>query len=69
MEDAVILPDVEIGRRAVVKRAVIDRHCRLPEGIQIGVDADDDRRRFHVAKNGVVLVTPDMLGQPIHHVR
>jgi len=69
VEDSVILGDVDIGRDSVVRRAVIDKHCRLPAGTRIGVDPDDDRRRFHVSAKGVTLVTPDMLGAPVHHLR
>ena len=69
IEDSVILGDVDIGRNSVIRRAVIDRHCHLPEGTRIGVDPDEDRRRFHVTAQGVTLVTCDMLGTPIHHLR
>ena len=69
IEDSVILGDVDIGRNSVIRRAVIDRHCHLPEGTRIGVDPDEDRRRFHVTAKGVTLVTSDMLGTPIHHLR
>jgi glucose-1-phosphate adenylyltransferase len=69
VEDSVILGDVDIGRDSVIRRAVIDKHCRLPEGTRIGVDLDEDRRRFHVSANGITLVTPDMLGAPVHHLR
>ncbi len=66
IEDAVILPEVDVGRRSVVKRAVVDAGCRLPEGFTVGVDPIEDRRRFHVSENGVALVAPEMLGQMIH---
>lgn len=69
IEDSVILPDVDVSRHVTVRRAVIDRHCKLPEGIRIGVDADEDRRRFNVTRGGVTLVTPEMLGQKVHHAR
>jgi glucose-1-phosphate adenylyltransferase len=69
VEEAVVLPDVEIGEGAVVKRAVLDRGCRVPEGLVIGEDADKDRERFDVTGQGVVLVTPEMLGMQLHHVR
>ncbi len=69
IEDSVILPNAEIGPSAVVKNAVIDKHCRIPEGMQVGVDAAADRRRFHVTDKGRVLVVPEMLGQQIHHLR
>ncbi|MFP4155191.1 MAG: glucose-1-phosphate adenylyltransferase [Halothiobacillaceae bacterium] len=69
VEDSVILPNVEIGEGAVVQKAVIDKGCRVPPGMQIGVDLNRDRERFEVSPGGVVLVTPEMLGQNIHHVR
>jgi glucose-1-phosphate adenylyltransferase len=69
VEDSVVLPNVDIGRHSVVKRAVIDKYCRLPDGTRIGVDLDEDRRRFRVTDKGIVLVTPEMLGQAVHHTR
>jgi glucose-1-phosphate adenylyltransferase len=69
IEDSVILPDVDIGRRAKLRRVVMDKHCRVPEGLTIGYDIEADRRRFHVSENGVTLVTPEMLGQQAHHIR
>jgi glucose-1-phosphate adenylyltransferase len=69
VEDSVVLPDVQIGRNCIVRRAVIDKECRLPEGMRIGVDPVADRKRFHVTDRGVVLVTPEMLGQQVHHAR
>ena len=41
----------------------------LPDDTVIGEDPDADAERFYVSPNGVVLVTPEMLGQEIHHVR
>jgi glucose-1-phosphate adenylyltransferase len=69
VEDSVILPNAEIGPHAVVKNAVVDKHCRIPEGMKIGVDLDEDRRRFHVTEKGRVLVVPEMLGQQVHHLK
>jgi glucose-1-phosphate adenylyltransferase len=65
--DSVIFPDVDIGRNCRVNRAVIDRGCRIPPGTNIGVDEAEDRKRFHVSPKGVVLVTPEMLGQDYPH--
>jgi glucose-1-phosphate adenylyltransferase len=61
VEDSVILPGVDIGRHAIVRRAVIEKHCRLPEGIKIGVDPEADRRRFDVSPGGITLVVPEMI--------
>lgn len=70
VEDSVIMPDVEIGRNCIVKRAIIDTGTILPEGTTVGVDADEDRAKgFRVTDNGITLVTPDHLGQKLHFVR
>lgn len=63
VEDSVILPGADIGRHAVLKRCVVDKQCRIPEGLRIGVDPQADRQRFHVTPRGITLVTAEMLGQ------
>ncbi|MEW7973434.1 MAG: glucose-1-phosphate adenylyltransferase [Candidatus Thiodiazotropha endolucinida] len=69
VNETVVLPDVNIGRNCRISKAVIDRGCDIPEGTVIGEDPDLDAERFYVSEKGVVLVTPEMLGQVIHHVR
>jgi glucose-1-phosphate adenylyltransferase len=69
LQDAVVLPDVQIGRNSRVRKAVIDKGCRIPPDSVIGEDLAGDAERFHVTPGGVVLVTPEMLGQELHHVR
>ncbi len=54
--DSVLLDNVDVGRGAIVRRAVIDKNVRIPEGERIGVDLDRDRQRFTVSKGGVVVV-------------
>ncbi len=66
---SVILPKVTINRHAVLKNVVIDRGCEIPEGMQIGVDLTLDAKRFHVSEKGIVLVTPDMLGQSLYRLK
>lgn len=61
IEQSVILPQVHIGRNCVIKKAVIDRHCHIPDGLQIGVDAEQDAKYFRISKGGVVLVCQKML--------
>jgi glucose-1-phosphate adenylyltransferase len=65
----VILPKVDIGQGARVRKAVIDKNCKIPAGMTIGYDPAEDSKRFHVSEGGVTLVTPDMLNQQIHRHR
>jgi len=70
VENSVILPKVTIGRQSRIRNAILDRGCNIPEGTVIGEDEDVDRNRgFRVTQNGVVLVTPSMLGQDTHFSR
>jgi glucose-1-phosphate adenylyltransferase len=66
IEDSVLLPNAQVGEGAVLRRAVVDKYCRIPAGLVVGVDPQADRRRFHVTDNGVTLITPEMLGQVLH---
>lgn len=68
IQGSVILPKVTVNRNVVLKNVVVDRGCIIPEGMQIGVDLKLDAKRFYVSEKGVVLVTPDMLGQDLYRV-
>jgi glucose-1-phosphate adenylyltransferase len=69
VEDCVVLPDVIIGRHCRLKKVVLDKGCEVPEGTIIGEDLEADAERYHVSSEGVVLVTPEMLGQNYRYVR
>jgi glucose-1-phosphate adenylyltransferase len=69
LEDAVVLPDVMIGRHARLKKVVIDKGCIIPEGLEVGFDRERDAKSFYVSPGGVTMVTPEMLGQHVHYVR
>jgi glucose-1-phosphate adenylyltransferase len=59
--EAVLLPEVEVGRHARLTKVVVDRGCHIPEGLVIGEDPGLDTRRFYRSEGGVTLVTADML--------
>lgn len=61
IEECVLLPKVDIGRGARLKKVVVDDNCHIPAGIIIGYDAHEDARRFYRTDDGVVLVTMPML--------
>ena len=69
IEDSVILPDVDIGQGVVLKHAIVDKYCKLPQGLVAGIDPAEDKKRFHVTEKGITLIVPEMLGQRIFHLR
>jgi glucose-1-phosphate adenylyltransferase len=69
LEDSVVLPNVQVGRHVTLKRCVVDKFCTIPDGTVVGIDPEQDRKRFHVTDHGVTLITPEMLGLDVHKVR
>jgi glucose-1-phosphate adenylyltransferase len=70
VQESVVLPDVEIGRMCRIRRCIIDRGAVIPNDTVLGEDLEADRKRgFRVTDTGLVLVTPDMLGQKLHFTR
>jgi glucose-1-phosphate adenylyltransferase len=66
VEDSVVLPEVAIGRNVRLRRTIVDKFVELPDGFEAGFDPAVDARRFHVTPGGVVLITPERLGQRVH---
>ena len=56
VEDSVLMHGVDVGRGAVVRKAILDKNVRVAPGAQIGVDPEADRARFVVSEGGVVVV-------------
>jgi glucose-1-phosphate adenylyltransferase len=56
VEDSILMHGVEVGRRAVVRRAIVDKNVRIADGARIGVDPEADRARFAVSPSGVVVI-------------
>ena len=56
VEDCVLMHEVDIGRGAVVRGAILDKNVRVAEGASIGVDPAADKKRFTVSDTGVVVV-------------
>ncbi len=69
VQDSIILPQANIGRHCRITKAIIEKNCEVPEGTIIGENLADDKKRFYVSEGGVVLVTPESLGQKLHYVR
>ncbi len=63
VEDTLLLPGVDVGRYCVLKKCIVDKNCKLPEGTVIGVDAAQDKKHFRVTPSGITLVTKEMLEQ------
>jgi glucose-1-phosphate adenylyltransferase len=56
VEDSIIMDNCDIGRRAKVRRAILDKNVRVPQDGSIGYDLEQDRRFHYVTDSGIVVV-------------
>jgi len=61
VENAVILPYVEIGQRARLTNVIVDAGVRIPAGLVVGEDPEADAARFRRTPRGICLVTQPMI--------
>jgi glucose-1-phosphate adenylyltransferase len=61
VENAVIMPYVNVGRGARLRNVVIDRGVRIPEGLVVGEDPEFDGKRVRTTENGITLITQPMI--------
>ena len=59
VEESILMDDVDVGRRAKIRRAILDKGVKVPADTEIGFDLEHDRRRFHVSDEGIVVVPKD----------
>jgi len=59
VENSILFPHVDIGRYSRIRNAIIDRHIRVPEHTEIGYDPEEDRKKYHITEEGIVVVVPE----------
>lgn len=60
ISDSVILPNVTIGEGAVIHRTIIDKRAEIAPGVKIGINLEEDRKRFTVTDSGLVVIPRGM---------
>ena len=61
IEQSVILPGCTIGRSAQLNRVILDRGVKIPPNLVVGVDPQEDARRFRRTSGGITLITRTMI--------
>jgi glucose-1-phosphate adenylyltransferase len=55
--DSILFENVQVGRHAKIQRAIIDKDVTIPEGMEIGFDQVEDRKRFLVTESGITVIS------------
>jgi glucose-1-phosphate adenylyltransferase len=61
VQNAVVLPNVEIGRGARLTNVIVDAGVRIPAGLVVGEDPEADAARFRRTPLGICLITQPMI--------
>jgi len=57
VEDSILMDGVEVGRRARIRRAIVDKEVKVPPGFEIGWNRDLDRARgLTITPEGLTVV-------------
>jgi glucose-1-phosphate adenylyltransferase len=56
VEGSILMHGVDVGRNAIVRNAIVDKNVQILDGARVGVDPDEDRRRFVVSAGGIVVI-------------
>jgi glucose-1-phosphate adenylyltransferase len=56
VEDSILMDRVVVGRRARIRRAIIDKDVHVPEGFTIGFDREADAKRFVLTEGGIAVI-------------
>ena len=56
VDDCILMSSVDIGRHARLRRVIVDKSVRIPPGIEIGYNPNEDQRRFKVTEFRVVVI-------------
>jgi glucose-1-phosphate adenylyltransferase len=56
VRECILFDGVDVGRRSRIRRAIIDKNVRIPQGTVIGYDPEEDRRRWSVSPGGIVII-------------
>jgi glucose-1-phosphate adenylyltransferase len=56
VHDSILMEGVNVGRYAKIRRAIIDKDVTIPQGMVIGYDSGEDKKRFPVTESGIVVV-------------
>jgi glucose-1-phosphate adenylyltransferase len=56
--NSIVMDRVFIGKNCKINMAIIDKEVVIPEGVVIGYNLEDDKRRFNVDEESNIVVIP-----------
>jgi glucose-1-phosphate adenylyltransferase len=56
VEESILFNGVHVGRHARLRRCIVEKHLRIPEGMTIGYHLEEDAKHHRITESGVVVV-------------
>ena len=54
--NAILMNDVQVGKNCRIKRTIVDKGVRFPQGTEVGYHPENDKKRFTVTDSGIVVI-------------
>ena len=59
VDESILFDEVEVGRHCTIRRTIVDKSTIIPPNTVIGLNHEEDRKRFHISPGGIVVVTKE----------
>jgi glucose-1-phosphate adenylyltransferase len=56
VDECILFDNVDIGRHARIRRAILEKNVVIPPHAVIGYDLEEDRKHYHVTESGIVVI-------------
>ncbi len=60
VRECILMENVDIGRHCRIRKAIIDKDVVIPPGTEIGYNAAEDKKHYHVTPSGIVVIPKGM---------
>jgi len=56
IRESILMHEVRVGRQCRLRKVIVDKGVQIPDGAEVGYDAEFDRSRFTVTESGIVVI-------------
>jgi glucose-1-phosphate adenylyltransferase len=56
LDECIVMRGTHVGKNCKLRRVIIDKWNRIPDGTVIGYDPVEDRKRYHVSDSGIIVI-------------
>jgi glucose-1-phosphate adenylyltransferase len=59
IENSILFEGARIGNNCRLDNCIVEKYVTIPDNTQIGINAEEDKKRFHISEKGIVVIAKD----------